>query len=130
MLRDSSSEYEVGLIYIDSPGVSFGGQDDGLAAMDFLKILVEGKEVRLGSKVDVAYGRDVRLLYLGDMDVGLELVQNGHAWHYTYYVWIRRSSFYDLYKAAELSACCRRVGVQGNPEEPWWWRYWVKRGRR
>ena len=79
-LRDArGSEWRIRLHGIDSPEK---GQDFGKRAGAELARLVKNRNVRVAVVDTDKYGRIVGRVYLGEMDVNLEMVRLGCAWHY------------------------------------------------
>jgi len=69
-----------GLARIDAPDPSGATQAAGEASRDFLKNLIEGKQVLIHSIVDPNQeGRYLVEIWLGDVSVNDQLVAEGHA---------------------------------------------------
>lgn len=61
------------------------GQPYADAARARLKHLIEGKVVRLVQKDKDRYSRKVAIVYAGSMNINLQMVKEGLAWHYAYF---------------------------------------------
>jgi endonuclease YncB( thermonuclease family) len=95
-----------------------GGQPFGKAAKKAASSLAFDREVRVVPQGLDRYGRTVAVVFVGSMDLGLELVRRGYAWHY-----VRYSSDTRL-AAAQEAARRQRLGlwVDPSPQAPWLWR--------
>ena len=111
-------QVKVRLSGIDSPEK---GQPFAQGAKNKLSQLVFGKFVRVtGSKFD-RYGRFLGKITRMDLDVNLEMINSGFAWHYKKYA--REQSLFDRkrYSDAELLARRQMIGLwsEVNPVPPW-----------
>lgn len=108
-------QYRVRLEGIDCPE---SGQDFGRRAKEKTSDLVFGREVRVVVTDHDRYGRTVGRVFVEDLDVNLELVRAGMAWHF-----IRYSREKALAEAErEARAAKRGLWAQPNPIPPWEWR--------
>jgi endonuclease YncB( thermonuclease family) len=107
--------HEVRLSGIDAPELK---QDQGRAAKAALAAMVQGKWVTFTDSGQDSYHRNLVRLYVDGMDVNLQLVMQGFAWHYHAY------SKDPALAAAEQEAKMHRRGLwsQANPVPPWNWR--------
>lgn len=106
---------------IDCPEM---GQDFGTRAKQFTSSMVFGKEVQIREVTTDRYGRTVARVYVGNLDVCLELVNAGLAWHYKHY-----SSDPVLARAEEEARVAKRgLWSMPNPIPPWEWRRAHRRG--
>jgi endonuclease YncB( thermonuclease family) len=115
VLDAANVQHKVRLQGIDAPE---RGQPFGTVARDRLAGLAMGKAVAvIGGKRD-KYGRTLARVEIGGDDVGLRLVAEGLAWHYTRY-----SDDAGL-AAAERAARAARRGLWADaaPVPPWEWR--------
>jgi micrococcal nuclease len=105
--------------HVDCPEIG-GGQPYGRVAKKFVSDLCFGKEVKLVSKgTKDRYGRLIAVVFTGDgVNVNLELVKNGLAWHYKKY------SKNEDYAKAEILAREKRINIWSfaEPVAPWEWR--------
>jgi endonuclease YncB( thermonuclease family) len=71
------------------------------------------------------YQRRVCVLYVGGIDLNLEQVRQGMAWHYKKYEREQSPRQREEYAAAEFNAKVRRVGLwsEKNPVPPWEFRH-------
>ena len=74
------------LFGIDAPEIRGETRQEGLAATEHLKSLIEGETIILrtvkgidGGDRDDSFGRWLGTIYHGDMDVNAEMVRSGHA---------------------------------------------------
>jgi micrococcal nuclease len=105
--------------HVDCPEIG-GGQPYSRVAKEFVSNLCFGKEVKLVSKgTKDRYGRLIAVVYTKEgVNVNLELVKNGLAWHY------KRYSSDAVYDEAEVSARANRINIWsfGEPVAPWEWK--------
>ena len=107
-----TEKMKIRLLGIDTPE---RGQDFSRRATKFTSSLVSDRQVRIFPKEKDRYGRLVARVKVDAMDVSLELVRAGLAWHY------KRYSSDPGLAAAELQARADRRGVWSlpNPTPPW-----------
>lgn len=99
-------------------------QDFGQKSKENLSNWVFGKEVTvITSKID-KYKRHVGKVMLGDIDINLEQIKAGLAWHYKKYADEQIESDQKLYAEEELKAQNAKIGLwaQPNATAPWDWR--------
>jgi endonuclease YncB( thermonuclease family) len=105
--------------HVDCPEIG-GGQPYSCVAKQFVSDLCFGKEVKLVSKgTKDRYGRLIAVVLTADgVNVNLELVKNGLAWHFKKY------SKDMVYADAEILARQRKVNIWSfaEPVAPWEWR--------
>lgn len=110
-------QYKIRLAEIDTPE---RGQPYGSKAKDVLSDLVFNKEVKAEVQDVDRYGRYVARIYVGDIDVGREMVRQGAAWVYRQY--LREKSLLEV----EAEAKVAKRGLWSLPEAqnipPWEWR--------
>jgi endonuclease YncB( thermonuclease family) len=116
VVDSSRKEHEIRLHGIDSPE---RGQPYANAARKVLSGLVAGNDVAIEERDIDQYGRIVGVVYLGDININLAMVESGHAWWYEHYARFDR----DL-EAAQARARESRLGLwrDSNPTPPWEWR--------
>lgn len=118
VLDRDRQQIRVRLDSIDSPEKS---QEFGTVSRQHLARLVFNKWVWLEPHKTDRYGRTVGRLRLGDLDVNLEQVRAGMAWHYKAYANERPAREAQQYAAAEEEA--RRAGIGlwrgAHPTPPW-----------
>lgn len=106
---------------IDAPERSQPHADEARRA---LRALLDrpGLRIRAG-KVD-RYGREVSEVSAGGSDVGLELIEAGHAWHFARYAREQRPEQRGAYAAAEQRARSAHRGLWQDPQPlaPWLFR--------
>lgn len=116
----------VRLIGPDTPEICHpkSGKDDpncqdepgGQAATEFTRQLTEGKEVILvGDPNEPSrdhFGRLLRYVYIGQRELGLELISRGLAPAYDRLA--RDTKFYAEYQAAEAEARSKKLGIWAN----------------
>lgn len=109
--------YTLFLIGVDAPDQK---QENFKKSRGRLKELAEGKEA-----VALLYrtnsGDFVAMLFVGRLDVGLRLIQDGLAWYYPGHFTILTAGERRTYTDAEASARTARAGIwkDDNPEAPW-----------
>jgi micrococcal nuclease len=87
-----------------------------------------GKRVRVQIMDIDRYRRLVSVLFLGDRDVGREMVRQGYAWAYKEYL---HAPYASEYMDAESEARREHLGLwqQMNPQPPWEFRRRMRMGR-
>ena len=103
--------FKIRLDKIDAPEKK---QAFGNKAKQFLSSLIFGKQVTVRFKAVDRYGRILGVIYCDGAEVNLLMVQNGFAWHYSYYD--KTASYID----AERRAREKRIGLWSaeNPVNP------------
>jgi micrococcal nuclease len=94
------------------------GQDFGTRARQFTSAMVFGKQVEVLERDTDKYGRTVARVIVDGMDVSVELVRAGLAWHYKQY------SKDPVLAKAEVEARGAKRGLWAMPGAvpPWEWR--------
>ena len=114
----SSGPIRVRLHGVDTPE---RGQPWGKESTAALTALVMGKEVDIEPFSQDRYERLIGIVFLGDLNVNLELVKRGHAWAYRQYMRKEDSGLC----IAEAAARTAKKGVWASKEQPvapWEWR--------
>lgn len=103
---------------IDAPEIT---QQSGIAARDYLRARILGEHATAQCHKTDRYQRTVCDVYLGDQNIGLAMINNGHAWHYKQYQHEQNSKQRKQYSRAENNARESRHGLWGkpNPVAPW-----------
>lgn len=118
VLSSAKVQQRIRLAGIDAPE---GAQPFGQRSKQQLSDLVYGKTVEVIPLKKDQYGRIVGKILINGIDVNLELVLTGLAWHYKEYQ--REQSLEDrrLYAQAEQVARKRNLGLWGaaDPIPPW-----------
>ncbi|CAK0758303.1 Uncharacterized endonuclease [Gammaproteobacteria bacterium] len=116
-LSTGNQQLKVRLAEIDAPEEK---QPWGNRAKQALSDLVLGKEVRVTVQTADRYKQILGRVFVGSMDVNLELVRQGQAWAYRQYTWDQRLL------TAEQEARTARRGLwsqsQVNLVPPWEWK--------
>lgn len=121
LLDDSKTQYKCRFNGIDAPELK---QDFGNRSKQSLSDMVFGKLVTIEyDKID-KYGRFVCKILLDGMDVNLEQIKRGMAWHYKKYQDEQTETDRKLYSEAEIKAREQKLGLwaQPNATPPWDWR--------
>ncbi|MEN9360626.1 MAG: Thermonuclease precursor [Verrucomicrobiota bacterium] len=113
VLDAGKTQHKIRLAGIDAPE---SHQAYGDKAKDSLAGMVAGKEVRVEVAGKDRYGREIGRVFAGALDVNLEQVKTGFAWHYAQYA----KDAKDLAEAQEKA----RAGKLGlwkdkEPVAPW-----------
>lgn len=107
-------------VRFDSIDAPESGQPYGNNARQALSDKIFGKEVRVIIEDTDHYGRIVGTVMLGNRNINMEMVQEGHAWAYRQYLKDRR------YIQAETEAKKASLGLWGLQKDqimaPWDWR--------
>ncbi len=116
VLDGDGSEHTIRLLGIDAPE---RGQPHADAARQFLAGKLAHRSVGLVIHGRDRYGRSIATVYLGDDNINLLMVREGHAWWYRHY-----APHDHLLEAAERAAREQRSGLwsESSPVPPWEWR--------
>lgn len=119
-------EHKIRLAGIDAPEKK---QPFGNRSKESLSELAFSKSVTVETDKLDRYGREVGKILVGGMDVNLEQIQRGMAWHYKAYQREQSSNDRKLYDSAESQARAAKRGLwrDDEPVAPWDFRK-VKRG--
>lgn len=106
---------------IDAPEKS---QPFGQCSKQSLSDLVYGKVVKVDTHKSDRYGRQVGKVLIQGVDVNLEQVSRGLAWHYKAYAREQAAVDQSKYASAEDAARSARKGLwrDAAPMPPWDWR--------
>ena len=112
---------------IDAPE---GLQPHGGASRAALARLVNGRAVILNTTKHDRYGRRVGQLTVDGQDVGLQMIQGGHAWAFRHYLKELPKARRSEYEQAEAVAKAAGRGLWASPEPvpPWEWRAGHQKG--
>jgi endonuclease YncB( thermonuclease family) len=121
LLAPSNTQIKIRVAFLDAPEL---GQAFGNRAKQAMSDLVFGKEIAVYPHTIDRYGRTVAVVYVDDIDAGLELLHQGLAWCYTRYLPEASADIQASYRQAEADARAQRRGLWGDPTpvEPWVWR--------
>ena len=121
VLDEAKISHRIRLLGIDAPE---RGQPFGKVARQVLLERVIRKRVQVLVQSRDRYGRTVGKLLLNGLDINLEMVRAGLAWHYKHYAGDQLPSDARLYGQAEDQARKARTGLwaDADPLQPWEWR--------
>jgi endonuclease YncB( thermonuclease family) len=122
LLTVDQREVKIRLAWIDAPEKrqAFGEQ-----AKTNLARMVFRQEVEADcGKLDM-FKRPLCVIYLGSVDINLEQIRQGMAWHFKRYARRQQPKQRDEYAVAEFDAKVRRQGLwlDKNPVPPWEFRH-------
>lgn len=123
ILDSQREKHKIRLAYIDAPEKN---QAYGQKSKQFLSNLIYRKQVRIKVTEKDHYGRELGQVWLENKDVNLLIIEQGYAWHYTYYARKNQSTKdFQQYEHAQSYAQNNRLGLwQGNdPVSPWDFRH-------
>jgi endonuclease YncB( thermonuclease family) len=112
VLDAQKKTHKIRLLGIDAPEKA---QAFGLKSKESLSGLAFQKQVQVRSSKKDRYGRTVGQVFVGNMDVCLEQVKLGMAWHYKTYQREQTPEDRVLYDRAESQAREQRVGLWQDP---------------
>jgi len=117
----SDTKYKIRLQGIDAPEKS---QPFGEKSKQSLHKLIHGKRVSIQFQKKDKYGRVVGKVLLNDIDVCLEQIRYGMAWHYKQYASDQPKEDRALYAQSELDAKSKLTGLWSDksPTPPWQFR--------
>jgi endonuclease YncB( thermonuclease family) len=116
---------KVRLSGIDAPEKA---QAFGARSKDMMSELAFGKDAVADCTVADRYGRDICVVRVGQVDVGLRLIEQGLAWHFKKYQRDQKPADRVRYDLAETEAREARRGLWRDldtktpPVSPWDWR--------
>jgi len=115
---DGNEELRIRLAGIDAPEKN---QDFGQVSKDNLSNLIFGKEIILQVYKTDRYGRLVAKVLLDSVDINLEQIKAGLAWHYKKYESEQEFPDRRFYSDAEVKARKSKAGLWAipNPQPPW-----------
>jgi endonuclease YncB( thermonuclease family) len=121
VLDEANVPHKVRLEGIDAPEAA---QAFGQRSKQSLSELVYRKTVRIETHKRDRYGRTVGKVSHGEVDVNLEQLRRGLAWHYKAYAHEQTLEDRVKYKDAEDTARTSRLGLwsDASPIPPWEWR--------
>ncbi len=112
VLDAQKKQHKIRLLGIDAPEKA---QPFGQKSKESLSGLAFQKQVQVRSSKQDRYGRTVGQVFVGNMDVCLEQVRLGMAWHYKTYQREQSPEDRVLYDRAESQAREQRVGLWQDP---------------
>lgn len=112
---------EVRIAGIDAPELN---QPGGRRARSFLRRLLGERVVQLDAYKRDRYQRVVGNLKIDGRDLGLLMVQRGHAWHFKRFAQEQSAAVQRAYAQAEARARQNGLGLWSDPraQPPWQWR--------
>lgn len=118
VLDAKKHQHKIRLAVIDAPEQ---GQAFGQASKKSLSDMVYGKHVEVNWNKRDRYGRIIGKISTDQVDVCLEQVRRGMAWHYKQFQREQSAADQESYAAAEDWARANRVGLwrDASPVPPW-----------
>lgn len=121
ILTDRKDKLKVRLQFIDAPELD---QSYGIESKIMLERFILNKNVTvIGNKKD-KYKRLLGVIYFGGLDINLEMIKVGAAWHFKKYA--KSGQFKDeylIYHKNEYQAKLEGLGLwEDNAIPPWVWR--------
>lgn len=122
VLDNTNTQHKVRLAGIDSPEKA---QAFGNAAKQNLSRWVFSQTVTIDTNKADRYQREVGKVMLNGVDINLEQVKAGLAWHYKKYEREQSAMDRHVYAGAEDTARAKRVGLwaEPTPVPPWEFRH-------
>ena len=108
----NKTQYKIRLAGIDAPEKA---QAYGQKSKESLSDLVFGKQVDVEWSKQDRYGRTVGKIMLAGVDINLEQIKRGMAWHYKQYQNEQSPEDRDAYAKYQSQAQERRVGLWRDP---------------
>ncbi len=121
LLNDKQEKLKVRLHYIDAPELD---QSYGMESKFVLEQLILNKKVTVISDKKDKYKRLLGVISLDEMDVNLEMIKSGAAWHFKKYAkFDQASDQYMIYDKNEHQAKLKKTGLwKEKAISPWLWR--------
>jgi endonuclease YncB( thermonuclease family) len=122
ILDNSKKTIRIRLEGIDAPEKA---QPFGNKSKQHLSDLVFGKQVEITSSKTDKYGRSIGKVTLNGVDINLQQLKAGLAWHYKQYQKEQSSKDRLIYDEAEYVSRNIKTGLWSdpNPVPPWDWRH-------
>ena len=108
LLTENATKFKIRLLGIDAPESK---QSFGSESTQHLISLIQSERVTARCVGIDKYKRSLCKLTLKDVDLNLEQVKSGMAWHYKVYASSQSKSDQDTYATAEIEARGSRVGL-------------------
>ena len=128
VLVENNKKLRIRLLGIDTPELK---QYFGHESSSYLKKILNGKSVRIISNPDKNkpytqgyYKRIIGKVLLNGVDINLEMIKKGMAWHFKKYKKNQPLDESRSYNEAESKARKKNIGLwsEDNPLPPWKWR--------
>ena len=118
LLDANKTQHQIRLDGLDAPERS---QPHGQHARQSLAALAHGRTARADCPKMDRYGRAVCRVTIDGVDVGLEQIRRGFAWHYVKYAREQRAVERESYSRAESDARAANAGLwsSSDPTPPW-----------
>jgi len=118
VLDAQNTQHKIRLQGIDAPEKA---QPFGNKSKQSLHEMVHGKQVLVDYQKKDKYGRVVGKVLLNSVDVCLEQVKRGMAWHYKQFANEQSKTDQEGYAQAELTAQAQSIGLwkEKSPTPPW-----------
>lgn len=116
-------KHRIRLAYIDAPELN---QASGQQSQQNLMQLLAGQTVQIEVFGVDAYKRQVARVMLNGIDINLQQIKQGNAWHYRSIARKNQNRLdYQRYHQAQDSAKLQRIGLwqNRNAQAPWTFRY-------
>jgi len=121
LLNDNQEKLKVRLHHIDAPELD---QSYGKESKFALEQLILNKKVTVISDKKDKYKRLLGVISLDEVDVNLEMIKAGAAWHFKKYAKFDQTEYqYQIYDENEHQAKLKKIGLwKENAISPWLWR--------
>ena len=121
LLNDNQEKLKVRLHHIDAPELD---QSYGKESKFALEQLILNKKVTVISDKKDKYKRLLGVISLDEVDVNLEMIKAGAAWHFKKYAkFDQAKDQYKIYDENEHHAKLKKIGLwKENAISPWLWR--------
>lgn len=121
VLDETRTERRVRFFAIDAPELN---QSFGKQSKQHLSELIYGKTVKVEVHGRDRYERAVGKVFIDGLDVNLEQIKGGFAWHYRAFENQQSSADRVTYRDAESAAREQQLGLwaESDPEPPWRYR--------
>jgi endonuclease YncB( thermonuclease family) len=118
ILDASNTQHKIRLQGIDAPEKA---QAFGQKSKQSLYQMIHNKQVTIGFRKKDKYGRTVGKVVFNGLDVCLEQIKLGMAWHYKQYESEQTKEDREIYAQAEISARANAIGLwkDKQPIPPW-----------
>ncbi len=112
VLDSEKTQHKIRLDRIDAPEKK---QAFGSKSREHLAGMVAGKDVKVEWKKKDRYGRVLGIVFAGETEVNLKMIEDGYAWHYSHFD--KTPAYAEAEKAAREAK--RGLWVDPNPINPY-----------
>ena len=121
LLNHNDEKLKVRLLHIDAPELDQSYGKESKFVLE--KLILNKKVIVIGNNKD-KYKRLLGVISLDGLDINLEMIKNGAAWHFKKYAKFDQTEYqYQIYDENEHQAKLKKIGLwKVDAISPWLWR--------